>query len=341
MMVDNCTGVRSNESGSVRTFATCMPLMMLMALMILYGRCVLFSESSDLPQVSEVVLADSNAQGWTFDEDDDEGSDITVNHSGWSRPFSADHAELAWSEQIQRDAARARHNRKYVRRSLSSRSDKWTHRRIAAHVEDCLGGLVLGGGDEDGGDLFTLHGRMQMLERRRDFDSESADFVGSVSGGEDEDGSDLLSVKGEMLRSDDDGAGCSVSRGSVSGLLLEEEAMQESCLVEDDDWEFWGVAKYRHDDSKCHIRYDRCSWPRCDEEDTVRVEEEETVKDAERADGLLCWRLGGKKDSFKITKCGQAEANRFSPSTSIRSPLFPFFKADLNIFTGDPRFPPP
>jgi hypothetical protein len=78
----------------------------------------------------------------------------------------------------------------------------------------------LGGGDEDGGDLLTLHGRMQSLEGRiqeRDVDSESADFVDSVSGGEDEDGRDLLSVIGKMLRSDDDAAGCSVSRGSVSG----------------------------------------------------------------------------------------------------------------------------
>ena len=58
----------------------------------------------------------------------------------------------------------------------------------------------MGGGDEDGGDLFTLHGRMQSLEGRiqeTDVDSESADFFvsrGSVSGGKDEDGSDLLSV---------------------------------------------------------------------------------------------------------------------------------------------------
>jgi hypothetical protein len=51
--------------------------------MILYGRCVLFSESSDLPQWSEVVLmADSTAQDWTFNEDDDEGPDVTVNLSG-------------------------------------------------------------------------------------------------------------------------------------------------------------------------------------------------------------------------------------------------------------------
>jgi hypothetical protein len=56
VMVNDCSGVRSNETGSVRTSATCMPFMMLMALMILYGCCVLFSESSDLPQLSEVVL---------------------------------------------------------------------------------------------------------------------------------------------------------------------------------------------------------------------------------------------------------------------------------------------
>jgi hypothetical protein len=70
-------------------------------------------------------------------------------------------------------------------------SQKWTHRSIAAHVEDCLGGLVLDDGDEDGGDLHTLNGRMQSLEGRiqeRDVGSESADS----SGGEDKDGSDLL-----------------------------------------------------------------------------------------------------------------------------------------------------
>jgi hypothetical protein len=218
VMVNNCTVVRSNETGSVRTIATCMPLMMLMALMILYGRYVLFSESIDLLQLSEVVLmADSTAQDWTFNEDDDEGPDIIVIHSGWSRPFSADHAELAWSEQTQRDTARGRHNRKYMRRTLNPRFDKWTHcsarRGLPWHSND----------------LLTLHGRMQTLEGRiqeRDVNSESADFFvsrGSVSGGEDEDGSDLLSaVKGKMLRSDDDAAGCSVSRGSVSGLLLEE-----------------------------------------------------------------------------------------------------------------------
>jgi hypothetical protein len=144
------------------------------------------------------------------------------------------------------------------------------------------GRLGLGDGDEDGGDLLTLHGRMLSLEGRiqeRDVDSESADsFVsrGLVSGGEDKDGSDLLSVKGTMQRSDDDAADGSVSRGSVAGLLSEEEIMQDGCIVNDDDWEFWGVAEYRHDDSKCYVRYYR---PRCDEEDTVRDQEEETVKD--------------------------------------------------------------
>jgi hypothetical protein len=88
-MVNNCSGVQvqSNETGSVRTFATCMPLMMSMALMILCGRCVLFSESTDLPELSEAVLmAESTAprrHEWTFNEDYDEGPDIIVNHSGW------------------------------------------------------------------------------------------------------------------------------------------------------------------------------------------------------------------------------------------------------------------
>jgi hypothetical protein len=208
----------------------------------------------------------------------------------------AHHAEFAWSEQTQRDAARARHNRKYVRRTLSSLFDKWMHKRIAAHVEDCLGDLFLGGGGENGGDLLMLHGRVRSLEGRiqkRDVDSESADFFvsrGSVSGGEGEAAatvvnqtSDLLSVKEKMLRIDDDAIGGSVSRGPVSGFLLEEEAMQHGCIVEDDDWELWGVVKNRHDDSKCYILYDRCSWPLCDEEDTVRVEEEETVKDPPRS----------------------------------------------------------
>jgi hypothetical protein len=78
-----------------------------------------------------------------------------------------------------------------------------------------------------------------------------------------------------MQRSDDDAADGSVSRGFVSGLTSEEEIMQDGCIVEDDDWEFLGVAKHRHDDSKCCIRYDRCSWPLCVEEDTVRDQEEE------------------------------------------------------------------
>jgi hypothetical protein len=80
-----------------------------------------------------------------------------------------------------------------------------------------------------------------------------------------------------MQRSDDDAADGSVSHGSVSGLLSEKEIMQDGCIVEVDDWEFWGVAKYRHDDSKCYIRYDRCSWPRCDEEDTVRDQEDRSI----------------------------------------------------------------
>jgi hypothetical protein len=85
-MVNNCSGVQSNETGSesVRTFATCMPLMMSMALMILCGCCVLFSESTDLPELSEAVLmAESTAHEWTFNEDYDEGPDIIENHSGW------------------------------------------------------------------------------------------------------------------------------------------------------------------------------------------------------------------------------------------------------------------
>ena len=159
---------------------------------------------------------------------------------------------MAWSEQTQRDAARARHNRKNVNRILSSRFDKWTHRRIAVHVEDCLGGLVLNGGDKDGGDLLTANGIIQSREGRiqeKDVDSDSADgFVSrsTASGGEDKGGSDLLSVKGTMQRRDGDAI---VSRGFVSGLVSEEETMQDGCIVEDDDWVFWGVATYRHDDS--------------------------------------------------------------------------------------------
>ena len=149
--------------------------------------------------------------------------------------FLVDHAVLAWS---QRNAGRARHNRKYVRRTLSSRSDKWTQRRIAAHVEICLGRLALNGGDKDGGELLTANGIMQSLEGRiqeRDVDSDSADgFVSrsTASGGEDKGGSDLLSVKGTMQRSDSD---VTVSRGFVSGLVSEEDIMQDGCIVEDDD----------------------------------------------------------------------------------------------------------
>jgi hypothetical protein len=93
---------------------------------------------------------------------------------------------------------------------LSLRFDTWTHERIAAHVKDCLGGLILNGGDKDGGDLLTVNGGMQSMEGRiqeRDVDSDSSDgFVSrcSVSGGEDKDCSALLSVKGTMQRRDGD-----------------------------------------------------------------------------------------------------------------------------------------
>ena len=49
--------------------------------------------------------------------------------SGWSRPLLPDHAELAASEQVERDAARARRGGKPIRRVLSARFDKMTHRR--------------------------------------------------------------------------------------------------------------------------------------------------------------------------------------------------------------------
>ncbi len=154
-----------------------MPLMMLMALMILCGCCVLFSKSTDLHHLSEVVLmADSTAKDWTFDKDENEWRD--------SEPF----------------------------------------------------------------------------------------WMVSTFLGEDKDSSDLLAVKGKMQRSDDYATGGSVSRDSVSGLLSVKETMQDGCIVEDDDWEFWGVAIYRREDSKCYIWYNRCLWPQCDEEDTVRAD---------------------------------------------------------------------
>jgi hypothetical protein len=49
--------------------------------------------------------------------------------SGWSRPLLPDHAELAASEQAERDAARARRGDKPIRRVQSARFDKMTHRR--------------------------------------------------------------------------------------------------------------------------------------------------------------------------------------------------------------------
>jgi hypothetical protein len=52
VMVNNCSGVDS----SMTTFVQCMPLVMLIALMIICACLMLFSESSDLPELSEVVL---------------------------------------------------------------------------------------------------------------------------------------------------------------------------------------------------------------------------------------------------------------------------------------------
>jgi hypothetical protein len=97
-------------------------------------------------------------------------------------------------EQTQRDAAQAKHNRKYVRQTLSTlfKFYKWTHRHIAVQVKDCLGGLVSGGGDE--GDCeFVICFRLK----------------GEGSHGR---------WKGKCRRGiNDDTADCYVSRGSVSG----------------------------------------------------------------------------------------------------------------------------
>jgi hypothetical protein len=83
------------------------------------GLYVFFSESTVLPELPDVLIAVSTVQEWGLNEDDDDEPDIIVNHSAWSRPFLADHAKSAWLEQTQRDAARARHIRKYVRGILS------------------------------------------------------------------------------------------------------------------------------------------------------------------------------------------------------------------------------
>lgn len=309
----NCSGVRSNDSGCMRTFATCMPLMMLVTLLIISGRRVLFSESTVLPEFPEVVLmAEPSAQEWTFDEDDVDERDIIVNHSGWSRPFMADHAELAWSEQTQLDAARARRNRKCVRRTLSSHFDRWTHRRIVAHVDDCQGGSV--DRREEGSGLLSVEVTVQ-----ESLDKASGD---SVSDGGDEEGIALLEEV-TMEECVGDGPGGYISSGEdrdSTALLSDEVTVQEvtvnmewdGCVVEDDDWQYWGVAKYRHDDSKCYIRYDRCSWPRWGKEVTVRVGEEKTVKDDDMAGGILCLRLGGEGENFEIRRCGQPPANQFT-----------------------------
>ena len=48
--------------------------------------------------------------------------------SGWSRPMLPDHADLAATEQAQREAARARRGGRLIRRALSAHFDPRTHR---------------------------------------------------------------------------------------------------------------------------------------------------------------------------------------------------------------------
>ena len=52
-----------------------------------------------------------------------------ASSSGWSRPMLPDHADLAATEQAQREAARARRGRRLIRRALSAHFDPQTHRR--------------------------------------------------------------------------------------------------------------------------------------------------------------------------------------------------------------------
>jgi hypothetical protein len=185
-MVCNCSGTRSSDAGCMRSFALCMPLMVLMALALISGSCVFFPECtklSVLPEVSDIIaISEPTAQESTYDEDEDDEPDIVVQFrtvrspersllQSHSRVVSTDHAELAASEQTQRDAAQARCNKKCVKRTLSSRFDKWTHRHIgaapgapvvnrdAARVDHCSGGSVANGGDdsdEEGSGLRVL-----------------------------------------------------------------------------------------------------------------------------------------------------------------------------------------
>jgi hypothetical protein len=63
------------------------------------------------------------------------GVGVGISGSGWSRPLLPDHAELAASEQAERDAARARRGgRPPIRQDLSSQFDKRTHRRRPAEI---------------------------------------------------------------------------------------------------------------------------------------------------------------------------------------------------------------
>ena len=52
------------------------------------------------------------------------------------------------------------------------------------------------------------------------------------------------------------GGGC--CRGASSEAVT---VSMDGCVVEDDDWEDWGVAKYQHDDAACRLRYNTSSSP--------------------------------------------------------------------------------
>ena len=107
-----------------------MPFIASVILLALIASTILFALNVAAGGSSAVRLAASYHQKALIGSDTVSAMRLPVKgFSGWSRPMLPDHADLAATEQAQREAARARRGGKLIRRALSAHFDPRTHRR--------------------------------------------------------------------------------------------------------------------------------------------------------------------------------------------------------------------
>ena len=118
------------DGGPEITAGSSVPFIASVILLALIASTILFALNVAAGGSSAVRLAASYHQKALIGSDTVSAMRLPVKgFSGWSRPMLPDHADLAATEQAQREAARARRGGKLIRRALSAHFDPRTHRR--------------------------------------------------------------------------------------------------------------------------------------------------------------------------------------------------------------------